>query len=109
MKSGKLVVNASPIISLAKIGCADFLSRLYGQLAVHEGVFQEINVHKEHDQAVEWLNSKDYQVLVRSVEVPAVISEWNLHYSQLPCVRNIWNRIKTEHLYIQDYTSRLPL
>ena len=45
MKSGRLVVNASPIISLAKIGCADFLSRLYDQLVVPEGVFQEINDH----------------------------------------------------------------
>ncbi len=78
MKSGKLVVNASPIISLAKIGCADFLLQLYGQLVVPEGVFQEINVHREHDQAVEWLRDQDYKAIVRSIEVPEIISEWNL-------------------------------
>ncbi len=78
MKSGKLVVNASPIISLAKIGCADFLSRLHDQFVVPEGVLQEINDHKDHDRAVEWINALDYQGIVRSVDVPAVISEWNL-------------------------------
>lgn len=78
MKLGKLVINASPIISLAKIGCADFLSGLYDQLVIPEGVFQEITAHKDYDQAVEWLKAKDYQGIVRSIEVPAVISEWNL-------------------------------
>ena len=58
MKSGKLVVNASPIISLAKIGCADFLLRLHDQLVVPEGVFQEITAHKEYDQAVEYVRLK---------------------------------------------------
>ncbi len=53
MKSGKLVINASPIISLSKIGCADFLWSLYDQVVIPEGVFQEITVHKEYDQAVE--------------------------------------------------------
>ena len=78
MKSGKLVVNASPIISLARIGCADFLLRLHDQLVVPKGVFQEITAHKEADQAVEWLKANNYKEIVRSVEVPAAISEWNL-------------------------------
>lgn len=78
MKSGKLVVNASPIISLAKIGCADFLPGLFDQLVIPEGVFEEITAHKEHDRAVEWLRDQDYQAIVRSIEVPAIISEWNL-------------------------------
>jgi len=42
MKSDKLVVNASPIISLAKIGCADFLPELFAQFIIPEGVFEEI-------------------------------------------------------------------
>jgi predicted nucleic acid-binding protein len=78
MKSDKLVVNASPIISLAKIGCADFLSGLSDQLVIPEGVFAEISAHKEHDRAIEWIKAQDYQATVRSIEVPAIISEWNL-------------------------------
>ncbi len=78
MKSDKLVVNASPIISLAKIGCADFLSGLFEQLVIPEGVFEEINAHKEHDPAIEWLKAQDYQAKLRRIEVPAIIFEWNL-------------------------------
>lgn len=78
MKSDKLVVNASPIISLAKIGYADFLTGLFDQLVIPEGVFEEIIAHKEHDRVIEWLKFQDYQATVRSIEVPAIISEWNL-------------------------------
>lgn len=78
MKSDKLVVNASPIISLAKIGCADFLAELFDQVVIPEGVFEEITAHKEHDRAIEWLKAQDYRATVRSIEVPAIISEWNL-------------------------------
>jgi len=77
MKSDKLVVNASPIISLAKIGCADFLPGLFDQLVIPKGVFEEITAHKEQDRAVEWLRDQEYQAIVRSIEVPAIISEWN--------------------------------
>jgi len=78
MKSSKLVVDASPIISLAKIGCTDFLSGLFDQFVIPEGVFEEIAAHKEHDRATEWLKAQDYQATVRIIEVPAIISEWNL-------------------------------
>ncbi len=77
MKSDKLVVNASPIISLAKIGCADFLSRLFDQLIIPQGVFEEITSHKYHDPAIEWLKAQN-QTIIKSIEVPAIISEWNL-------------------------------
>jgi predicted nucleic acid-binding protein len=57
MKSDKIVVNASPVISLAKIGCADFLLKLFKHLIIPEGVVQEIMDHKLNDPAIEWLNS----------------------------------------------------
>ncbi len=78
MKSDKLVVNASPIISLARIGCADFLSRLFDKFIIPEGVFQEITEYKYNDPAVEWLNAQNYQAIIRTIEVPEIISEWNL-------------------------------
>ena len=55
MKLGKLVVNASPIISLAKIGYADLLLELSSELIIPEGVYQEIVNHKNNDSAVEWI------------------------------------------------------
>lgn len=42
MKSDKLVVNASPIISLAKIGCSDFLPGLFDQVVIPERVSDNI-------------------------------------------------------------------
>ena len=49
MKPDKIVVKASPVISLAKIGCADFLLKLFRRLIIPEGVAQEIMNHKSHD------------------------------------------------------------
>ena len=45
MKSNDLVVNASPIISLSKIGQADLLQTLSGKLVVPRGVYEEIMAH----------------------------------------------------------------
>ena len=77
MKLGKLVVNASPIISLAKIGRADLLLELSSDLIIPEGVYQEIVNHKNNDLAVDWIKSQDSS-LIRTVGVPLIISEWNL-------------------------------
>jgi predicted nucleic acid-binding protein len=77
MKLGKLVVNSSPIISLAKIGHADLLLELSSKLIIPEGVYQEIVNHKNSDSAVEWIKSQDSS-LIRTVGVPLIISEWNL-------------------------------
>jgi len=77
MKLGKLVVNASPIISLAKIGHADLLHDLSSDLIIPEGVYQEVISHKNTDSAVEWIKRQDSS-LIRKVEVPLIISEWNL-------------------------------
>lgn len=77
MKLGKLVVNASPIISLAKIGHADLLLELSSDLIIPEGVYQEIVNHKNNDSAVDWIKNQDAS-LIRTVGVPLIISEWNL-------------------------------
>jgi predicted nucleic acid-binding protein len=78
MKPDKIVVNASPVISLAKIGCADFLLKLFKRLIIPEGVAQEIMDHKLNDPAMEWLNSIRSLNTVSTVMVPASILEWNL-------------------------------
>ena len=77
MKLDKLVVNASPIISLAKIGHADLLKDLVAELVVPEGVCQEIACHGRRDLAAEWIKRQDSSLL-RPVDIPTIISEWNL-------------------------------
>jgi len=83
MKSDKLVVNASPIISLAKIGCADFLPELFAQFIIPEGVFEEITSHKYHDPAIEWLKAQNDQTIIKSIGV--MDSEYLMISSRLPC------------------------
>jgi len=59
MNSTKLVVNASPIISLAQIvGYADLLLRLSSDLVIPKGVFEEITAYSIDDQAVVWMRDK---------------------------------------------------
>jgi predicted nucleic acid-binding protein len=77
MKPVNLVVNASPIIALAKIGCADFLSKISTRLVIPEGVRQEIITHKYQDPATEWLRARKHDAFI-PVEVPTIVSDWNL-------------------------------
>jgi predicted nucleic acid-binding protein len=77
MNSTKLVVNASPIISLAQIGYADLLLRLTSQLVIPKGVFEEITAYRMDDEAVLWMRDKK-RSLIHQVEIPTKISEWNL-------------------------------
>ncbi len=78
MKLNKLAVNASPIISLSKIGYADLLIQLSSHLIIPEGVFEEITAYKPGDPAVEWLKTLQSPAIIKPVEVPTIISEWNL-------------------------------
>jgi len=78
MNSRRLVVNASPIISLAKIGHADLLLALSEELVVPRGVCEEIMAHHNGaDPAIAWLRRKESR-LVHEIAVPSCVSEWNL-------------------------------
>jgi predicted nucleic acid-binding protein len=72
-----LVVNASPIISLAKIGCADLLIRMFPDLVIPLGVFEEITAHSIKDEAVKWITAQNPDH-VKPVDVPEIIAGWNL-------------------------------
>lgn len=74
----KRVVNASPLIVLARINHLFLLKRLAEEIVVPAGVAKEIGQGPEDDPAREWLQA-DGQSLVREVEVvPPVIIAWNL-------------------------------
>jgi len=77
MRFDKLVINASPIISLAKIGCAGFLPALSSRIIVPDGVYQEITRHRISDPAIDWLKIQKPEIF-ESVEVPTIISDWSL-------------------------------
>ena len=71
------VVNASPIISLARIGCAELMLDLYSQVVVPYGVYEEIAACSVVDPAVSWIRRHE-SLLVREIAIPATVSEWNL-------------------------------
>lgn len=77
MKFNKLIVNASPIISLANIGYADLLKELSDQLIIPLGVYEEITYHKYSDKAKEWIEQQN-KAIFHKTSVPEAISAWNL-------------------------------
>ena len=77
MKFNKMVVNASPIISLSNIGQADLLLKITDKLIVPKGVYEEINFHEHTDNASKWIRSLDNS-LIHEVTIPHIISDWNL-------------------------------
>ena len=62
MRFDKLVINASPIISLAKIGCAGFFPVLSSRFIVPDGVYQEIIRHKFSDPAIDWVKNQKTEI-----------------------------------------------
>jgi predicted nucleic acid-binding protein len=74
----KWVVNASPLIVLARINHLVLLQRLAEEIVVPAGVAKEIAQGSGDDPAREWLQAEG-QTLVREMEVvPPVIIAWNL-------------------------------
>jgi predicted nucleic acid-binding protein len=74
----KWVVNASPLIVLARINHLFLLQHLAEEIVVPAGVAKEIARGLEDDPARQWLQAHG-QGLVREVQVvPPVIIAWNL-------------------------------
>jgi predicted nucleic acid-binding protein len=74
----KWVLNASPLIVLARINHLFLLQHLAEEIVVPTGMAKEIAQGPGDDPAREWLQT-DGQALVREVQVvPPVIIAWNL-------------------------------
>jgi predicted nucleic acid-binding protein len=74
----KWVVNASPLIVLARINQLLLLQHVAGELVVPAGVAKEIAQGPEDDPARQWLMSHG-QELVREVQmIPPLVIAWNL-------------------------------
>lgn len=74
----KWVVNASPLIVLARINHLWLLQHVAEELVVPAGVAKEIAQGPEDDPARQWLLSHG-QELVREVQmIPPVVIAWNL-------------------------------
>jgi len=76
--SDKWVINASPIILLAKVGEIELLSRLAGTLVVPNAVVTEIEEGPASDPARAWLGGAGAKWTQRDPAASTVIAAWDL-------------------------------
>ena len=76
--SNKWVINASPLILLAKAGPLDLLSRLTEQLVIPASVVAEINQGPTHDPAQRWLSGPGARFICPDSPPDQRVSAWDL-------------------------------
>ncbi len=72
------VVNASPVILLAKIGKADLLLQLPERAVIPESAAREILAAPSSDPGRRWLESLPQGIIVPDPPLPVEIVSWNL-------------------------------
>ena len=72
------VVNASPIISLAKIDRIHLLSELCDEVVIPQGVADEIKLGGYTDSAVIWLQQAGSTFIQSASEIDSRIANWDL-------------------------------
>jgi predicted nucleic acid-binding protein len=76
--SNQWVVNASPIILLAKVGQIDLLPNLTAELVVPASVVAEIEAGPVSDPARAWLRGGGAKCVQPDLPVAAAIAAWDL-------------------------------
>jgi len=74
----KWVLDASPIIVLAKIEHLFLFSDLCEEIVVPVGVVQEVSQGVAEDSAKRWLQSSEKKLIRKVDSIPPVILAWNL-------------------------------
>jgi len=73
------VVNASPLITLAKIGQLSLLHELCEEMVIPAGVKEEINrAPDENDPARTWIRSRGRDFVRQTAQIHPTISAWDL-------------------------------
>jgi predicted nucleic acid-binding protein len=76
--ANRWVVNASPIITLTKIGQVNLLSQLCDELIIPQGVVDEIQNGGYDDPAVAWIRG-EAQIYIRPIaNIDPTVSSWDL-------------------------------
>ena len=67
-----VIVNTSPIFYLHRLGCLDILRKLYGSIAIPQGVVDELEAGKSAGEDIPEIN--DYKwIMIKKVTVPEYI------------------------------------
>jgi predicted nucleic acid-binding protein len=72
----KFIINASPIIFLAKIQMIEHLPDLFDEIIIPTGVFNEVIAHD--DEASRWIKNCGKQYLCEPGSIPGSIYAWDL-------------------------------
>ncbi len=72
------VVNASPIISLTKIGRIELLPKLCDDLIIPQGVADEIQLGGYTDSAVTWLREAGREFIQPAPDLDSRVGNWDL-------------------------------
>lgn len=72
------VVNASPIITLAKIGRINLLSQLCNEMVIPQGVADEIQQGDYNDSALAWICNEGQPFVKPSIGIDPVVASWDL-------------------------------
>ena len=76
--SNKWVVNASPLILLAKINQLTLLTQLTDELVIPESVVKEINVGAANDPARTWLQADGKRWIRPNAPAELALAAWDL-------------------------------
>lgn len=76
--SNKWVVNASPLILLAKVGHLDLFSKLAEQVIIPASVADEVNQGPSDDPARQWLVGAGARLIVPDPQPTQALSAWDL-------------------------------
>lgn len=76
--SNRWVVNASPLILLAKVGRIDLLPKLAAELVIPASVADEIRAGPPDDPARNWLVSAAAPRIKPDAPIAAEIASWDL-------------------------------
>lgn len=72
------IVNSSPLIVLGKINHLYLLPALFPVLEIPQSVVKEISSGPHQDGAKVWLNTAGKEYIVADVQVPNIVSAWDL-------------------------------
>ncbi|PSN18162.1 DUF3368 domain-containing protein [filamentous cyanobacterium CCP5] len=72
------VVNASPIITLAKIGQIGLLSQLCDEMVIPQGVVEEVQQGNYDDAALSWIRSEGQAFIESKSDIDPLVAAWDL-------------------------------
>jgi predicted nucleic acid-binding protein len=72
------VVNASPIITLAKIERINLLPQLCDEMVIPQGVADEIQQGGYNDSALTWIRTEGQAFVKPSIGIDSVVASWDL-------------------------------